>query len=141
MRLKLLPLWGGLLLFIAVSAKAGDKTKTSPMRDFSVSATTAAICVSVSTSAWTAFPPITTANLVGRDGVNLVIQSSSTAEMVGMWDKDTNKYTTPTTAAIDFRIPKDGNAGQVYISEDWRIWLKSMYTASDTVCGREFVQQ
>lgn len=139
MKYKLLPLWGGLLLFMAVSAKASNQTKTAVFRDFSTS--TAPICVSISTSQWTAFPPITTANMQFRDGVTFLIQSTATADMLGLWDKDTNKNTTPLTPWADFRVFHNAAAGTVSISADWRIWLKSLHTASDTVCGREFVQQ
>lgn len=137
MRLKYLPLWGGLIfLLCASSVHASNATKEATVAEINPS--TAPLCVDVSTSAWTPWPAKVTGNWSGgRDGVWFTDQSTGTAAILGLITKKTFPGT-PSTTKFDFRINDAASNFEVHYGSDFQIWLKSLHTATEEFCGREY---
>ena len=137
MKLKTLPLLGGLFMLMGLSglAHAAINTSQSPIAD--VYPSTGPVCLSVSTMTWTQFPPASAGNWDKRDGIYFLVRSTNSANMVGIL---TNTDTAPTGAVTSYDMLFVKGSPQATIWADKRkyLWLISLNATPEIGCGREF---
>jgi hypothetical protein len=137
----------GVLAFLAFAGPASAfDIHEVPISDIKPS--TSVLCVPISTSAWTQFPPSGYGNLRNRDGIwiagpaslsaNLVfaITASSTTNAPGILP-----LAPATTNQIDGTVTKGVGPTTIRVPDWMRLWLLSLHTAAETWCGREYIQK
>ena len=144
MKKLLLPL-AGAILFMSVGAFAEDVS----MRDLSLSViqpSTYPYCVALTTYSWTQFNPPESLPQFQRDGLwvyNPVGNSANMIYAITQSSGATASYAPlapGTTSQVDGIIIKGNPASTLRVPYFMRLWLMSLNTAAESICGREYRQ-